>query len=73
MTKIEGSQGFRDFEDFWEIHALPFHPIGKSIAKLTDDQRRILREKMKTTLPIGKDGTISYSARAVAFKARKAA
>jgi ubiquinone/menaquinone biosynthesis C-methylase UbiE len=71
VTRIEANQGFRDFEDFWDVNSMTFHPIGKSIAKLTEAQRQTLRDMMKSTLPIAKNGAISYSARAVAFKARK--
>jgi SAM-dependent methyltransferase len=69
---IEASQGFRDFDDFWQIMTLGFSPSGKSVAKLDEDQRTRLRDTLRATLPIVADGSIRYSARAVAFKARKA-
>lgn len=70
LTKIEATQSFRDFEDFWQTQTLPFSPPGKSVAKLDDLRRGKLREVLRATLPTGKDGSISYPARAVAFKAR---
>jgi SAM-dependent methyltransferase len=72
VRRIEASQGFRDFDDFWQIMTLGFSPSGKSVAKLDDGQRAKLRDVLLATLPIAADGSISYPARAVAFKARKA-
>jgi SAM-dependent methyltransferase len=72
MRRIEATQSFRDFDDFWQIMTLGFSPSGKSVAKLDDGQRAKLRETLLATLPIATDGSISYPARAVAFKARKA-
>jgi ubiquinone/menaquinone biosynthesis C-methylase UbiE len=73
ITTLEVRQTFRDFDDYWKIQNLPFSPIAKSIAKLSDDQRAALRETMRNRLPASADGTISYSARALAFKAKKPA
>ena len=71
VTKIEASQTFRDFDEYWEVQTLPFSPPGKSVAKLDDSQRTRLRERLRATLPKAPDGPIVYSAGAVAFKAAK--
>jgi ubiquinone/menaquinone biosynthesis C-methylase UbiE len=71
VTRIEASQTFKSFDDFWEVHTLAFHPVGKSIAKLNDGERGRLRDHMRATLPIAADGSITYPARSIAFKARK--
>jgi ubiquinone/menaquinone biosynthesis C-methylase UbiE len=71
VTEIEVSQTFRDFDEYWEVQTLPFSPPGKTVAKLSDDQRARLRDHMRKTLP-APDGSITYSATAVAGKARKA-
>jgi hypothetical protein len=68
-THIEATQTFEDFEEYWKVQTLPVSPVGKTIAKLDDMQRARLRETMRTLVPIAKDGSISYSARAIAFKA----
>lgn len=70
VTRIEATQSFRDFDDYWHIQTLPLSPAGKSVAKLDDAQRARLRDVLRAALPIAQDGSISYPARAVAFKAR---
>jgi ubiquinone/menaquinone biosynthesis C-methylase UbiE len=71
VTGIEVSQTYRDFDDYWQAQTMPFAPVGKSVAALTDAGRAKLREAMHAILPAGRDGSISYSARALAFKARQ--
>jgi SAM-dependent methyltransferase len=71
MTEFEISQTFRDFDEYWEVQTLPFSPPGKSVARLDDAQRARLRDHMREVLPTEKDGSITYSATALAGKARK--
>lgn len=71
VTEIEVSQGFRDFDEYWEVQTLPFSPPGRTVARLDDAQRARLRELLRTTLPTGADGSIRGSATALAGKARK--
>lgn len=72
ITTIEASQSFRDFEDYWTSQTATFpHPVAKSVAALTDDDRERLRDVLRQALPPAADGTITYSSRATAFKARK--
>jgi len=69
-TRIEAAQSFRDFDEYWEVQTLTVSPLGKAAAKLDEAQRARLRETMRGLLPIASDGSITYSARTVAFKAR---
>jgi ubiquinone/menaquinone biosynthesis C-methylase UbiE len=73
ITGIEVSQTYRDFDDYWRAQTMPFAPVGKSVAALSDEGRARLREAMHSILPSAGDGSISYSARALAFKARNSA
>ena len=70
VTEIAVSQTFRDFDEYWEVQTLPFSPPGKTVARLSDDQRARLRNHLRETLPAA-DGSITYPATAVAGKARK--
>jgi SAM-dependent methyltransferase len=69
VTAIEAANGYRDFEEYWKVQTMTFHPVGKSVASLDDAQRDKLRALMHTRLPADADGRITYKARAVAFKA----
>jgi ubiquinone/menaquinone biosynthesis C-methylase UbiE len=73
ITVIAASQTYRDFEDYWQAQTMPFAPVGKSVAALTDENRNRLRKAMHAILPPAADGSISYAARALAFKAVKKA
>jgi hypothetical protein len=46
--------------------------VSKSIAALSEGDREKVRGLMRKTLPAAADGSITYPARATAFKARKA-
>jgi SAM-dependent methyltransferase len=72
VTEIEVSQSFDNFDEFWEVQTLSFSPPGRSVARLDDAQRSRLREVLRNTLPIAADGSITYSATALAGKARRA-
>ena len=69
-TQIEAAQSFRNFDEYWEVQTLTVSPLGKAAAKLDESQRARLRETMRGLLPIASDGSITYSVRAVALKAR---
>jgi SAM-dependent methyltransferase len=72
ITTVEAAQTFRDFEDYWTSQTDTFtHPVAKSVAALSDDQRKRLRDILRSALPAAADGTITYSSWATAFKARK--
>ena len=72
VTTIEATQTFRDFEDYWTSQTGTFpHPVAKSVAALSDHDRTRLRDILRTAVPADADGTITCSACATAFKARK--
>jgi len=70
VTQIEATQGFKNFDEYWQVQTLTVSPVGKTVAKLDEAQRARLCETMRGIVPIAGDGSISYPARAVAFKAR---
>jgi len=70
VMAIDATQGYRDFDEYWKVQTMTFHPVGKSVAALDDKKRDQLRDVLRKMLPPDKDGRISYNARAVAFKAR---
>lgn len=69
-TEIEVMQTFASFDEYWDVQTVPFSASGKAVAKLDDAQRAHLRELLRETL-VATDGTITYSAVAIAGKARK--
>lgn len=70
ITLIEVTRSFACFEEFWQIQTLTLHPVGKTVAKMSDSERSKLRDAVRAIVPPGPDGKISYSARAIAYKAR---
>jgi SAM-dependent methyltransferase len=67
---IDVSMTFRDFDDYWQSQTPSHHPSTKIIAGLPEQDRQRLRETVSASLPAAADGTITYSARANAIKAR---
>jgi SAM-dependent methyltransferase len=67
---IEVTMSFPDFNDFWRTQTPSYSPSGKVIAALSKTDREKLMESVRTGLPVGPDGSIVYSARANAIKAR---
>ena len=61
---------FPDFDAFWQAQTPGYSPIGKMIAALTTTDRMRLIETVRAGLPVCPDGSIQYSARANAIKAR---
>lgn len=68
--EIEVTQTYGSFGEYWEAQTLPFSPSGKTVAKLDDAQRAKAIDLLRETL-VAADGTITYSAIAIAGKARK--
>jgi ubiquinone/menaquinone biosynthesis C-methylase UbiE len=67
---IEARTTYSDFDDFWKAQTPDFHPVGKTINSLPESERQRLSETMRSVVPTGPDGSITYSARANAIKAR---
>ena len=70
VRSIDVINSFADFDDFWRSQTPAFSPVGKFIATLTEARRRQVMEAVRAGLPPRPDGTIAYSARANAVKAR---
>lgn len=60
---------FRNFEDYWEPFLGSVGPAPAYTMSLNHDARKKLEDKLRKTLPIGKDGSISLTARAWAVMA----
>lgn len=71
VRAIEATQSYRDFDEYWQVQTMTFHPVGKSVAALDEARRAELREAMRKMLPPDAGGRITYKSRAVAFKVRK--
>lgn len=67
---IDVSMDFQDFDDFWRAHTPNMHPTAKTIAELPNADRITLIERVRAKLSPGPSGSIAYSARANAIKAR---
>ena len=71
VTKtIDVTMSFPDFNDFWQSQTPSYSPTGKMIAALSQTDREKLIASVRSRLPAGADGSITYSARANAVKAR---
>jgi hypothetical protein len=62
---------FESFDDYW----LPFlggqGPAPTYCATLSDEQRTLLRERLRASLPVQPDGSIRLSSRAFAVRGRR--
>jgi SAM-dependent methyltransferase len=67
---IEVMQTYRDFEDYFASQTPPFSPAGKVVGALSEADRGRLRDALRSALPAAADGTLTYSARASAIKAK---
>jgi SAM-dependent methyltransferase len=67
---IDVKETFSDFDEFWRSQAPSFSPTTKMIAGLPESDRARLIESVRAALPAGPNGSIAYSARANAIKAR---
>jgi SAM-dependent methyltransferase len=68
--EIEVTQSFKNFDEYWEIQTLPFARAGKAVQALDETKRARLARPPAREAPAA-DGTITYSATAMAGKARK--
>jgi SAM-dependent methyltransferase len=67
---IDVTMSFANFGELWCAQTLNFGPRGKIVAALSEAERAGLTEKVRAKLPTGPDGSVDYSARAHAIKAR---
>jgi ubiquinone/menaquinone biosynthesis C-methylase UbiE len=69
-TTIEVAVSFPDFDAFWLAQTPSYSPTTRLIAAMTPRERAKLIESVRARLPIRKDGTIEYPARANAVRGR---
>ncbi|SRR6266542_1541851 len=67
---IDISTHFRDFDDFWSPFLGGEAPAPAYCMSLSEEHRAALRERIRQTLPIERDGSISLIARAWAVRGR---
>lgn len=67
---IDVTATFPDFDDFWRANTARFNPVTKLIMALPEIERARLIELVRAQLPTNPDGSVTYSARANAIKAR---
>jgi SAM-dependent methyltransferase len=67
---IEALTRFSDFDDYWEPFLGNVGPGGAYVKSLSEPARNQLKERLRETLPIDADGSITLSARAWAIKGR---
>lgn len=71
VTALDAPARFRDFDDYWTPLLRGRAPSQEHVAALGPEQRERLRERLRATLPIASDGSISLIARAWAAKGVK--
>jgi ubiquinone/menaquinone biosynthesis C-methylase UbiE len=71
ITTLSATRTFRSFDECWDIQTMPLAPVGKSIAALSGRERAQLREVVRSNLTPAADGSVTYSARALAYTARR--
>jgi SAM-dependent methyltransferase len=59
---------FKDFDDYWSPFLGGQGPAPTYCSTLSDDRRAMLRERVRATLPIERDGSIRLTARAFAVR-----
>jgi SAM-dependent methyltransferase len=67
---IEVETRFQDFNDYWEPFLGNVGPAPAYIQSLDKDRRQQMRERLKSMLPVARDGSIRLKARAWAVKCR---
>jgi ubiquinone/menaquinone biosynthesis C-methylase UbiE len=68
VKPIEVTVRFADFDTYWRSHTPAFTPHGKIIAAMSDADRLKLIELVGAELPVQRDASVAYEARAIAIK-----
>jgi len=71
VRAIDISTSFRDFDDYWTPFLSGQAPAPGYNMSLPEDRRAALRDRVRASLPMGADGSISLTARAWAVKGVK--
>jgi SAM-dependent methyltransferase len=69
VVAIEVPTVFKDFDDYWQPFTLGAGPAPGYCTSLAPDARERLRGRLRASLPVRDDGTISLTARAWAVRA----
>ena len=73
VRPIDAPTRFRDFDDYWSPFLGGQGPAPGYAMSLSEERRGVLRDRIKTSLPIARDGSINLIARAWAVRGRVAA
>lgn len=73
VRPIDVPTRFRDFDDYWTPFLGGQAPAPGYAMSLTEESRATLRDRIRSKLPIAKDGSIDLIARAWAVRGRKCA
>jgi trans-aconitate methyltransferase len=68
VAQVEVPTLFRDFDDYWTPFLAGGAPAPAYCMSLDEDRRSALRERLRATLPVERDGSIRLSARAWAVR-----
>lgn len=71
VRPIDVATDFGDFEDYWSPFLGGQGPAPGYAMSLSDERRAALRERIRSALPVAKDGSIHLIARAWAARGRK--
>jgi len=71
VRAIDVATDFRDFDDYWSPFLGGQGPAPGYAMSLSEERRATLRERIRSALPIAKDGSIPLIARAWAARGRK--
>jgi SAM-dependent methyltransferase len=70
-TALDVATPFRDFDDYWSPFLGGQGPAPTYLMSLPGSQRMVLRDAVRSSLPIAADGSIPMAARAWAVKGRR--
>jgi SAM-dependent methyltransferase len=71
VRPIDVATDFRDFDDYWSPFLGGQGPAPGYAVSLSDERRAALRERVRSALPVAKNGAIHLIARAWAARGRK--
>ena len=71
VRPIDVATDFRDFDDYWSPFLGGQGPAPGYAMSLSEERRATLRERIRSELPVAKDGSIHVIARAWAARGRK--
>ncbi|HVF98367.1 MAG TPA: hypothetical protein VND68_00895 [Chloroflexia bacterium] len=71
VRAIDVNTRFRDFDDYWLQFLGGQGPAPGYVTSLTEEGRAALRERIRSKLPVARDGTIPLIARAWAVRGNK--